>query len=974
MAPGRHAAAPPVPAAVPDGRRYHGFGPPERGGVGTGRDDDGPPHEGATAAGAIDDGAAAPWHAWPVERVARDLGADPDRGLSEDEAAARLARVGPNRLPAPGRKPTWRIAAEQFASLIVLFLVAAAAIALVAGETLEAVAILVVIAVNALVGFATELRAAQAIEALQRQTAPTARVVRGGVERTSAVEELVPGDVVLLAEGDRVPADGRLVESARLQVQEAALTGESEPVEKRAGAAVDARAPLAERSTMAYLGTTVRAGRGRLLVTDTGGATEVGRIGVLLEQIELHATPLERRLDQLGRALVGVVLGIAAVVVVAGVLRGKALLDMLEVGIALAIAAVPEGLPAVATMTLALGVQRMARANALVRRLPAVETLGSTTVICTDKTGTLTRNEMTVRCFVVAERRVDVTGVGYDPIGRFERGGRPVDLAADAPLRTALRVGVLCNDARLADDDDRAVDADGAHEDGDAVLGDPTEGALLVAAAKAGIDPEALRAAQPRVDEVPFDATARRMVTAHRHGGGGVVYAKGAPAVLLERCDRVATDRGSEPLDDAARERWTAVAGGLADEALRVLALAVREVPDDDAPVARDEGLTFVGLVGMIDPLREEAARAVARCRAAGIRTVLITGDHPRTARVIASRLGIDRGLDGAELRTWYGPDLEGRDARGWREAVADAAVFARVSPEHKLRIVEALQARGEIVAMTGDGVNDAPALRAADIGIAMGVKGTEVAKEAAAMVIRDDDFGTIVRAVEQGRVIYANIQRFVHYLFSCNLAEILTVFVAILLGWPLPLAALQILWLNMITDVFPALALALEPSDPDVMRRPPRDPAEPLLSRAYVVLIVWQGVLLAAVTLVVFAVALAWYGRGEGLAHAVTLAFSTLALAQVAHTFNARSVRESAVSRRAFANRWLWGAVLLCLALQLAAVYLPGLQRVLGTVALSGRDWALVVAMALLPVAVTEGVKGVARAQGRRARPALAP
>jgi Ca2+-transporting ATPase len=925
-------------------------------------------HSTQDASRSVDAGAdGPPWHAWSVDRAARDLDADLDEGLTEDEAAARLARVGPNRLPSPGRKPVWRIALEQFTSLIVLFLLAAAAIALATGEIVEAVAIGVVIAVNAVVGFATELRAAQAIASLQRQAAPTARVLRGGHERTSAVEELVPGDVVLLAEGDRVPADGRLIESARLQLQEAALTGESQAVEKVADADVDERAPLAERATVAFLGTTVSAGRGRLLVTGTGRATEVGRIGVLLEQTELHATPLERRLEQLGRALIGVVLVVAGVVVAAGVLRGNALVDMLEVGIALAIAAVPEGLPAVATMTLALGVQRMARANALVRRLPAVETLGSTTVICTDKTGTLTRNEMTVRCFVVAERRVDVTGVGYDPIGRFERDGEPVDPGDDELLRTALLIGVLCNDARLAEDGDRAVDADGGHDDGDAVLGDPTEGALLVAAVKAGIDPESLRDAQPRVDEVPFDAAERRMVTAHRRDQGGVVYAKGAPAVMLERCDRVATDQGSEPLDEAGRARWRAVADELADEALRVLALAVREVPDEARPDARDDGLTFVGLVGMIDPLRDEAAHAVARCRAAGIRTVMITGDHPRTASVIARSLGIDRGMDGAELRTWYGPDLEGRDAAGWRTAVGDAAVFARVSPEHKLRIVEALQARGEVVAMTGDGVNDAPALRTADIGIAMGIKGTEVAKEAAAMVLRDDDFGTIVRAVEQGRVIYANIQRFVHYLFSCNLAEILTVFFAILLGWPLPLAALQILWLNMITDVFPALALALEPSDPDVMTRPPRDPAAALLSRAYVVLIAWQGVLLAAVTLAAFAVALGWYGRAEGVPHAVTIAFSTLALTQVVHTFNARSVRESVFTRRTFANRWVWGAVLLCIALQVLAVYQPGLQRVLGTVALTGRDWALVAGLALLPVAVTEGVKGVGRARPGR-------
>jgi Ca2+-transporting ATPase len=900
--------------------------------------------------------ASPPWHAWSVERVAAELDARPDVGLSETEAAARLARVGANRLPRPGGRPVWRIAVDQFASLVVGFLVAAAGVALLAGDVAEAAAIGVVIGLNALVGFVTELRAARTIEALQRQAAATARVVRDGRERPCAVEDLVPGDLVRLAEGDRVPADGRLLESARLQVQEAALTGESEPVEKRADPPVAADAPLAERATAAYLGTVVTAGRGRMLVTATGRATEVGRIGALLEEAEAPTTPLERRLDQLGRTLIGVVLVVAAVVVVVGTLRGHALLEMVGVGLALAIAAVPEGLPAVATMTLALGVQRMARAQAVVRRLPAVETLGATTVICTDKTGTLTRNEMTVRCVVVTGRRVDVTGAGYAPEGGFERDGRAVDPDADPLLRAVLQAGALCNDAHLVHE---------APGDEPTVLGDPTEAALLVAARKAGVDLETLRAAHPRVDEVPFHAAARWMATVHRSGDGTVTYAKGAPAEVLRRCHAVARDRGVEPLDDAARERWLARADGLADEALRVLAVAMRSGDG----VAGGDGFVLLGLVGMGDPLRGEAERAVARCRAAGIRTVLITGDHPRTASVIAARLGLDLGLDGAPQRTWSGPELEGRDVAGWRAAVADAAVFARVAPEHKLRIVEALQARGEVVAMTGDGVNDAPALRAADIGIAMGRSGTEVAKEAAAMVLRDDDFGTIVRAVEQGRVIYANVRRFAHYLFSCNLSEVLVVFGAIVVGLPLPLAALQILWLNLVTDVFPALALALEPSDPDAMRQPPRPPKEPLLTRAYVTTIVWQGVVLAGATLAAFVVALGWYGHGEGLARAGTIAFATLALTQVAHTFDARSLRGSAFAPGYRGNRWLWGAVAVCVGLQLLAVYLPGLQRVLGTVPLTARDWALVGPLALLPVAVTEVVKGVGRRAEARTR-----
>jgi P-type Ca2+ transporter type 2C len=895
-----------------------------------------------------------PWHARALEDVERDLDADRHDGLTHEEAERRLERSGPNRLPSPGGRSVWAILGAQFTSLIVLFLVAAAGIAFAFGETVEGFAILVVIAINAVVGFFTELRAEQAIDSLRQQAAPTARVVRDGQERTVDAERIAVGDVVLLGEGDRVPADGRLSESAGLQVQEAALTGESQSVEKDAEGVVAASAPIAERKTMAYLGTTVSSGRGRVIVTGIGTDTEVGRIGVLLEETVQRDTPLERRLEQLGRVLILVVLVVAVIVVVTGLLRGNDLRHMLEVGIALAIAAVPEGLPAVATMTLALGVQRMARADALVRRLPAVETLGSTTVICTDKTGTLTRNEMTVRTLVVAGRRIDVTGAGYEPQGSFEHDGRRVDPLEDEASSMALTAAALCNDARL-------VEEDGRH----AILGDPTEGALIVAAAKAGLDLEALQAAQPRVDEIPFDSAERRMVTVHeRERGSRMAYAKGAPTAILSRCRDRMTDDGVAPLDEAERERVREEAEALAGEALRVLAVAYRELPNGDAEV--DDGLTFVGLIGMLDPLRDEAAQAVERCRTAGIRTVMITGDHPRTAAVIAHRLGIDRGLDGAELATRQGVDLQDLDESDWQASVRDVAVFARVSPEHKLRIVEALQAGGDVVAMTGDGVNDAPALRKADIGIAMGIKGTAVAKEAAAMIIRDDDFGTIVKAVEQGRIIYANIRRFIHYLFSCNLSEILTVFVAITVGWPLPLAALQILWLNMITDVFPALALALEPSRRGVMERPPRDPDEPLMDRRYAVLIVWQGLLLAGVTLAAFAIGMSLHGADAAPSRAVTISFMTLALAQVFHAFNARSTRESVFSRGIFDNRWLWGAVLLCIALQLAAVYLPPLQRVLQTVPLEARDWALVLGFALAPIAVVEVVKAVER---RRAR-----
>ena len=551
-----------------------------------------------------------------------------------------------------------------------------------------------------------------------------------------------------------------------------------------------------------------------------------------------------------------VVLALCAVIVVVGFLRGHPFLPMLEIGISLAIAAVPEGLPAVATMTLAMGMQRMARMRALVRRLPAVETLGSTTVICTDKTGTLTRNEMTVCAYVLEGERIEVTGTGYATEGEFQRDGRPVDAKADDHLTLALRIGALCNDAAIELRDGQ-----------NAVLGDPTEGALIVAAAKAGLDRPALDRDYPRVGEVPFDSDVKRMITVHRTPEGRTVaYLKGGVAAVLDACRVPTRPGGPRPLGDEDRRRVIETNEELAAGALRVLALACRDLPDGygEEDLARDYDL--VGLVGMIDPLREEAKAAIATCRGAGIRVSMITGDQPATAAEIARQLGLDRDARGNPLKTVHARELEGLDEEGWARVAAESAVFARVSPEHKLRIVEGLRRRGHVVAMTGDGVNDAPALKAADIGIAMGIKGTEVAKETADMILTDDNFATIVGAVEQGRIVYANILKFVHYLFSCNLAEILVVFAAIMLGWPMPLGALQILWLNLITDVFPAMALALEPSAPDMMKRPPRDPAEKLLNPRFVGLIAWQGLLLAAATLVAFRVGLDRHGsEGRG-------------------------------------------------------------------------------------------------------------
>lgn len=893
------------------------------------------------------------WHTRSLQDTVRELGSDLARGLTSAEAARRLEASGPNTVAEPTQRSVLAMLVNQFRSLMVALLVVAGGIALGLGEIIEALAIAVVIVLNAAIGFATERKAAGALARLRSDAVQLARVRRDGHEHELAAGALVPGDVVLVAAGDRVPADGRVFEDALLEVDEATLTGESLPVSKSAGPAADRDAAIADRSSMLHMGTAITSGRGGCLVTTTGAHTEMGKIGTLLAHVDERRTPLEAKLAQLSRALLVIVLVLCAVIVVAGLLRGNGLLFMIEIGISLAIAAVPEGLLAVTTMTLAVGMQRMVKMNALVRRLPAVEALGSTTVICTDKTGTLTRNEMTVRAYEVAGRHIDVTGAGYAIDGELRVDGHTVeptpDDAASRALQLALRIGALCNDARIDRSGDHAV-----------VLGDPTEAALVVAAEKSGLHRASLEQAYPRVAELPFNSDRKLMVTVHRTPEGRVVaYVKGAPAALLEASVSILGASGSTPMGPAARTDGRATNDKLAASALRVLGLAYRELPEDHRDEDLTRGLTFVGFVGMIDPLRDGAGATIATCRAAGIRVIMITGDQQATAAEIARQLGLDVDLHGSPLRTVHARELNGLDAEGWKRIVADTAVFARASPEHKLKIVETLQREGQVVAMTGDGVNDAPALRTADIGVAMGIRGTEVAKASADLVITDDNFATIVGAVEQGRIIVNNILRFIHYLFSSNLAEIATMFGAVMLGWPLPVGVLQILWLNLVTDVFPAMALALEPSAPDVMRRPPRDPRQPLMTPGFAWLIVWQGLLLGVCTLVAFRIAIQWYGtEGIGLRHAVTIAFMTLALAQVFHAFNARSQKRSAFTSRLFTNGWLWGATVICVLLQLAAVAVSPLREVLHTVWLMPSDWGLIAACSLAPVAVVEIVK----------------
>ena len=875
------------------------------------------------------------WHALSADAVSDLFDVDPKIGLTTSQVDERQLQYGRNSLQQAKVRPAWRVLADQFKSIVIALLAIAAAVAWATGDTAEAIAIAIVLIINAAVGFATEWQAGRALEALRRQSHTTSRVRRNGFETTIDAEELVPGDVVVLNAGDRVPADARLLLALRLDTEESALTGESTVVEKSVDA-VPGPAPLAERRSMLYLGTAISSGRGIAIVVSTGGATELGKIGRLVATSTKERSPLELQLSQLGRRLVYLVLAIAAVVIVTGWLRDDGLWLMVEVGVSLAVAAVPEGLPAVTTLILALGVLRMAQQHALMRRLPAVETLGSTTVICTDKTGTLTENRMSVREYYLSDgRRVDPETLTNG-------------IAGDELLEQAVRVGVLCNEASFraeGDDETRAI-------------GDPTETALLVVADALVIDVSHERATHPTVAEQPFHSSSRRMTTLHRRTDGGHFAAlKGAPAVVLEACSTYRDAEGHDvTLDPETIAGFMAANEEMAGRALRVLGLATKhfETGIDDSGEALADGFTFVGLVGMMDPPRRGVSDAIRRARLAGIRTVMLTGDQLNTGIAIARELG----LGGAQPKALHARDLIDTERVHLADLARSTDVFARVSPEEKLRIVEALQAAGEVVAVTGDGVNDAPALKKANIGIAMGQRGTEVAKEAADVVLTDDNFETILHAIEGGRTIYANITKFVHMMFSHNLGEVLVIFTAIAAGWPLPLLPLQILWMNLVTDVFPALALAVEPASDDTMNRPPRSSQATFLSKRFLILIGWQSAMLAAIALAAYAWALQEYGRGS---HARTIALFALVFVQLGHTFNCRSRRRSAFVG-IFRNRFLWVAAAVVVLLQLSAVYFAPLAAVLGTTKPSQTDWILIVSCGLLTIVIVEIVKFISR------------
>ncbi len=842
------------------------------------------------------------WRTLSAAATALRLNSDLEAGLAPDEAARRLARDGPNEIREQGRRSLFGMVAAQFSDFMILILIAAALVSGTIGDAEDAIVIVAIVAVNAAVGFVQDFRAERAMAALRRLADPAAAVIRGGRRRVIAAPEIVCGDIVLLAAGDVVPADLRLIEAPQLKVAESALTGEAVPVEKRTEASSDAALPLADQTNMAFKGTVVTYGRARGVAVATGMLTELGKIAAMLEAAPAARTPLQRRLAAFGRQLALAVLVICAVIFAVGLWRGEPALLMLLTALSLAVAGIPEALPAVVTVMLALGARNMARRNALVRRLPAVETLGSVSCICTDKTGTLTLNEMRAEEVYVSGERLPLSAL--DP--------------ANEPMRGLLGAMALCNDAERGE--------------GDEIVGDPTEVALWRAAAEAGFDKRKLEQAAPRRMELPFDSDRKRMTTFHQDRAGFVAYTKGAPETVLDRCEWVATDKDRVAAD---KERLLSVAEAMASAGLRVLAIACRrwsELPRDGDPGKIEQGLTLLGLVGLLDPPRPEAKQAVATCKSAGITPVMITGDHPATARAIAGMIGIlgddDSVLTGRELSRISGEDLA--------ERIGRTRIFARVDPAQKIRIVAAFQGRGQFVAMTGDGVNDAPALARADIGVAMGKKGTDVAREAASLVLLDDNFATIVVAVEEGRRIFDNIRKFIRYVLTCNSAEIWTILLAPFLGLPIPLLPIHILWINLVTDGLPGLALAAEPPEKSVMRRPPRPPGESIFAHGMWQHILWVGLTMAGVSLMTQG-----YAIHLASAHWQTMVFTVLTLSQMGHVLAIRSERASLFQQGALSNLPLLVAVFLTLALQLMTIYVPFLNPVFKTAPLSAPELA---------------------------------
>jgi P-type Ca2+ transporter type 2C len=845
-------------------------------------------------------------------------------GLSEKEAEKRLQQYGPNEIKRAKEISPLKIFIGQFHNVLIYILIVAVVISVFVGEKADAIVIGIIVVVNAIIGFRIEYKAEKSIEALKKLASLKATVIRDGKEKNIDAKLLVPGDIIKLETGDKIPADSRLIDIVNLQTQEASLTGESIPVKKELKV-LPANTQLADRLNMVFSGTIITIGKGLAVVTTTGMQSQIGKIAKMIEDAGEEGTPLQKKLSILGKRLGIATLIIVFIVFISGILKGEPILEFFILAVALAVAAVPEGLPIVVTIGLSIGVQRMIKRNALIRKLPSVETLGSTTVICTDKTGTLTKNEMTVKKIYANGKVIDVTGSGYDGKGEFLHDNKKINAKG---IELLLKIGVLNNDANFDEKD---------------VVGDPTEAALIVSAAKAGINKKELQKKYPRKDEILFTSERKIMTTMHEINRERFAYVKGAPEIILGLCSSIYENGKVKKLSEKRKKEILDVNGAFANKALRVLGFAFKTVMDKKRA---EKNLIFVGLQGMMDPPRMEVGEAIKKCRKAGIKVVVITGDNEITAKAVAHEIGIEgRVMTGRELNSMKEQDLE--------KHVEDVSIYARVNPEHKNKIVAALRNKGHIVAMTGDGVNDAPALKKADIGISMGIAGTDVAKEASDMILTDDNFASIVNAVEEGRGIYDNIKKFVEYLLSSNLGEVLTIFVAIMIGLPLPLVAIMILWINLVTDGLPALALSVDPEEPNIMERKPRKNKDRIISNPIIVRMLIVGFTMMAGTLAVFKI----YGPESNLAYAQTMAFSTLMFFQMFNVLNCRSEFSSLFRVGLFSNMKLWGAILVSVIMQVLVIHTP-LSRFFSTVPLTLMDWLYVILVSSSVLIIVEAYK----------------
>lgn len=904
-----------------------------------------------------------PWHALEIKETLKALNTK-ENGLSQEEVQKRLQEYGPNELKREKRKSPIMLFLEQFADILIIILLIATGLSILLGEVYDAIIIFAIVIASAALGFVEEYRSEKALEALKRMTAPTALVLRDGKEVKVQASEIVPGDIILLYTGDKIPADGRLIEAINLKIDEAPLTGESTPVNKDINPLPETTG-LPDRANMVFTGTAIVYGRGKAAVTATGMNTEFGKIAKMVQVTEEEETPLEKRMASVGKWLGILCVAVCLLVATVGILvKGGDILHMIMWGVSLAVAAVPEALPAIVTGALAVGVYRMAKVNSIIRKLPAVETLGCTSVICSDKTGTMTKGEMTVQRIYVNDKLIKVSGVGYEPEGEFFIEDKKIDLAKEEELVPLLKIATLCNDAKLEKTGDRWT-----------IKGDPTEGALIVAAAKAGLWKEELEKETPRIGEVPFSSERKRMTTIHLSSGKRkIAFMKGAPEIILARCTKILKDGKVRKITEDDKTRILGINEAMAKQALRNLGFALKELPESTAKFDEtiENDLTFVGIMGMIDPPREEVKDAIYICRNAGIRVVMVTGDHKLTAIAVAKELNL-LGENEEEGKVLTGEEMDKISDEQLIEMVENVVIYARVSPEHKMRIVKAWKARGHVVAMTGDGVNDAPALKLSDIGVAMGITGTEVTKEASDMVLADDNFASIVKAVKEGREIYDNIKKYLTYLLRCNIMEILVMFIVMITCPPytfelkeglvppaIALTTIQILWVNLTTDGLPAIALGIDPGDPDLMERKPRDPKESVFTRDVKIYLTAIPILMTALLIFGYYMFHPWESEHQ-LMEARTQLFAAMVLMELVNAISARSLKHTIFKVGVFKNKFLWLAILSSLGLQLIVLYTPPLQTLFDVRAPELIDWAVALTFAAITFATLELGKYIA-------------